>query len=106
MFYLPSVFHEILEAHDPVLVGLGFEQLQIDLNADVGEERNARAEENGLDRHTYLIDQTLPQQRRGQNSAAKQPDVFAAFVLQTPDKFARVVRNYLHARVRTLLHSA
>src|SRR5262245_66301932 len=99
MVYLPSVFHEIFEAYDPVLIGLAFKQLQIDLHADVGKERNARAEENRLDRHPYLINQTLPQQRGGQNSAAKQPYVFAALVLQTPDKFARVFRSDFIVRI-------
>lgn len=85
-----SRLHAIAHEDAAVLERVALEQLEVDLAAGRVKQRDAGAEQHGMDVEADLIDQAGFEERVGEFAASHQTDVLARLVFQAPDEIGGV----------------
>src|SRR5216684_8989484 len=83
------LLHAIQHVDASAFDRLAFDQFQIDLS-HLQKQRDARAEQDGVDIQADFIDHAGFEQRSGELAAAHAADVLAAAILQIADEFGGV----------------
>src|SRR5688500_15967233 len=78
-------------------------QLEFMLGGKWTEQRLAGTEQNGLDVHANLIDQSGIEQGLDKLASAHDANLAAALVLQTADEAGGLLSHEVHVRLRILL---